>query len=547
MQLLIELLEYALLISLIGAGLFLTFRLGFLQLRKLGHSIAVTMGRYEQPGDVGDVSHFQALSTALAATVGIGNIAGVAIAIHWAGPGAVFWMWVTAFLGAAIKFTEVTLALKHRSITPNNTGSGTVSGGAMYYIEKGLGPQWKPLAIFVAFSLMLTAIVTGNAVQANTIADIMDSEMQIPVWITGLVTAVLVGRVVLGGIQDIVTVTKYLVPIMACLYVLSGISILLINHEFVVSAFQSIISEAFNPVAGVAGTGIGVFFQTLLWGVKRGLLSNESGQASAPIAHAAAKTSEPVSEGTVALLEPFIDTIIICTITALVILTTGVWKEKVPTVIEVANPTDAAIVQQTATGFETLSISPDRISFQAGVPTDLTIAYAWHEIPIDTLYVDAAMRTPFDGDLFQEAGTALGTLDQVYPYLYGRAVENGAPLTMQAFSKGLGPIGKWIVILSVFLFGVSTAISWNYYGDRCVLYLWGEKYIRPYQIVYVILHFVGATFALNAIWAMADVVIALVTIPNVIVLVVLSGKVRKYSQAYFGKIKSGEIRRVGKK
>ena len=195
-------LEYPLLIMLLGTGLFLTIRLGFIQFRKLGHGIAVVRGKYDDPNDPGDVSHFQALTTALSATVGIGNIAGVAIAIHWGGPGAVFWMWITALLGMATKYSEVTLAQRFREV--ENTDSqmvGTVSGGPMYYIERGLGKKWKPLAVFVAIALMLTAFLTGNAIQANTVADLMNSEFGIPMWVTGLFTAALVGGVILGRNQ----------------------------------------------------------------------------------------------------------------------------------------------------------------------------------------------------------------------------------------------------------------------------------------------------------------------------------------------------------
>ena len=192
-------LEYPLLIMLLGTGIFLTVRLGFIQFRRLGHGIAVTRGKYDDPNDPGDVTHFQALTTALSATVGIGNIAGVAIAIHWGGPGAVFWMWMTALLGMATKFTEVTLAQNFREVEDSDSKLvGTVSGGPMYYIERGLGKKWKPLAMFVAFALGLTAFFTGNAVQANTVSDLMSAEFGVPVWITGLVTMALVGTVIFG-------------------------------------------------------------------------------------------------------------------------------------------------------------------------------------------------------------------------------------------------------------------------------------------------------------------------------------------------------------
>ncbi|MXZ05670.1 MAG: sodium:alanine symporter family protein, partial [Rhodothermaceae bacterium] len=329
-----NILAYPLLVMLVGTGIFLTIRLGFIQFRQFGHGVKVATGKYDDPEDAGDVSHFQALTTALSATVGIGNIAGVALAIHWGGPGAVFWMWITALLGMCTKFTEVTLAQRYRVV--DKSGSklvGTVSGGPMYYIEYGLGKAFKPLAMLVAGAMILVAFMTGNAIQANTVSDLMNSEFGISTWITGSLTAAVVALVILGGITRIGRVTGILAPIMAVLYVLGGVVILAINYDGVFPALASIFTEAFNPTAGVAGTGIGILIQTILWGVRRGIFSNEAGQGSASIAHSAAKTQEPVSEGAVALLEPFIDTIVICTITALVVLTTGVWKSPTETAL----------------------------------------------------------------------------------------------------------------------------------------------------------------------------------------------------------------------
>ena len=314
-------------ILLLGTGLYLTVRTGFVQFTRLGHGFGVTTGKYDDPDDPGDVSHFQALTTALSATVGIGNIAGVAMAIHWGGPGALFWMWVTAILGMATKFAEVTLAQKYR-ITDE---VGTVAGGPMYYIERGLGPKWKPMAVFFAVMLAFTAFFTGNAVQANTVADQMNSTFGIPMIVMGGITSIIVAAVILGGIGRIGKVTAFLAPFMAAIYVSGALIIIMLNLGSVPGAFGTIFREAFNPQAGVAGVGVGVFVVTLMWGVRRGLFSNEAGQGSAPIAHAAAKTDEPVSEGVVALLEPFIDTIVICSLTGLVIIMTGAYSQRFPT------------------------------------------------------------------------------------------------------------------------------------------------------------------------------------------------------------------------
>ncbi|MGD8328711.1 MAG: sodium:alanine symporter family protein [Acidobacteriota bacterium] len=325
---------------LLGTGVFLTLRLGFVQLRHFGHGVRVTSGHYDDPNEPGDVSHFQALTTALSATVGIGNIAGVAIAIHWGGPGALFWMWVTAALGMATKFTEVTLAQKYRNLEgvdrDPHKWEGTVSGGPMYYIEKGLGQNWKWMAMIFAGLLGLTAFLTGNAIQANTVSDTLQTTFGVPTWTSGLITSAVVAAVILGGITRIGAVTGVLAPLMAAIYVAGALFILAANYDGVLPAFGLIFREAFNPTAGVAGTGVGAFLVTMMWGVRRGLFSNEAGQGSAPIAHAAAKTDEPVSEGVVALLEPFIDTIVICTMTGLVIITTAVWDDRHPTEIDLS-------------------------------------------------------------------------------------------------------------------------------------------------------------------------------------------------------------------
>ncbi|MCY3999230.1 MAG: sodium:alanine symporter family protein [Bacteroidetes bacterium] len=543
-----NLIAYPLLIMLVGAGLFLTFRLGFIQFRQFGHGIKVATGKYDDPDDEGDVSHFQALTTALSATVGIGNIAGVALAIHWGGPGAVFWMWVTAVLGMCTKYTEVTLAQRYRVVDQASSKLiGTVSGGPMYYIEHGLGKAFKPLAMLVAGAMILTAFMTGNAIQANTVSDLMNSEFSIPTWITGGVTSTVVALVILGGITRIGRVTGVLAPVMGLLYVTGGVIIIAINYNGVFPALSSIFTEAFNPTAGVAGTGIGILLQTILWGVRRGLFSNEAGQGSAPIAHSAAKTQEPVSEGAVALLEPFIDTIVICTITALVVLTTGVWKDKVDTQLSMGVG-DFSYVAEINGRYQPVDASavPDQLIIDQGIPvTDENsgIMYAWHEVPVDQFFVDAENAVPFTGVIDTKEGVAISSIDQSQlDQLYGQAVENGAPMTALAFEQGLGDIGKYLVILCVFLFAISTAISWSYYGDRCSMYLFGTSSILPYKIVFVVMHFVGAVAGLNTIWGIGDTAIALLTIPNVLALVLLSGVAKKLTDDYFNAFKPGVSR-----
>ena len=525
---------------LLGIGFYLTLRLGFVQISRLGHGIAVATGRYDNPEDEGDVTHFQALTTALSATVGIGNIAGVALAIHWGGPGALFWMWVTAGLGMATKYSEVTLAQKYRVHEHEGEWAGTVSGGPMYYIERGLGPNWKWMAIFFAFILGITAFMTGNGIQANTVADNLETQFGIAPWISGLVTSAVVAAVILGGISRIGRVTAVLAPVMALVYVAGALVIIALNAADVFPTFGLIFREAFNPTAGVAGTGVGAFLVTLMWGVRRGLFSNEAGQGSAPIAHSAAKTDEPVSEGVVALLEPFIDTIIICTMTGLLVIMTGVWSDRFETEITLSGGDLSYRAVQLDGGY--LDINSDAtIRIDDGVhantgPTDPLVS--WHEVPVERLFVDEGQTQPFSGVIDPVEGTATGDDGQTHSSLYGMAVESGAPLTMSAFRRGLAPLGDWghyIVVISVLLFAVSTAIAWSYYGDRCANYLFGARAVIPYKILFVIMHFVGAVLPLGVIWAMGDVLLAIVIWPNLIALGLLAPKVVEMTRDYFGR------------
>ena len=524
-------------IALIGAGAFLTLRLGFVQLRHFGHGVAVATGRYDDPESTGDVSHFQALSTALSATVGIGNIAGVALAIHWGGPGALVWMWLTAILGMATKYAEVTLSMHYRSVHQDaDKVVGTVSGGPMYYIEQGLGQKWKWMAVFFAGMLGFTAFFTGNAIQANTVADTAGTAFGIPVWITGAITVTIVASVILGGITRIGRITSILAPFMAAVYVLSALLIVFMNLGNVVPAFATIFSEAFNPTAGVAGTGVGAILVTMIWGVNRGLFSNEAGQGSAPIAHAAAKTEEPVSEAVVALLGPFIDTLVIVTMTALVIVMTGVYDERFPTEITLEGGDLSWVSGDAGAGYEDVG-PPAEIQIQDGAHIAGGAALlAWHEVAVDALFTDEARTQTFTGSVFPAGGEAVGDDGTVYTSLWGMAVESGAPLTTNAFRRGLSPLGDWghyIVILSVFLFGISTAIAWSYYGDRCAIYLFGEKAVFPYKVVYLIMHYVGALVALNLVWELGDVALGIVILPNLIALVLLSGKIKELTDDYF--------------
>ncbi len=316
-----------LVVSLIGTGVLLSFLLGgFLggiQWKGFRHAIEVIRGKYDDPDEPGEITHFQALTTALSATVGLGNIAGVAVAIHFGGPGATFWMIVAGVVGMATKFAECTLAVKYRHIDEN----GRVHGGPMQYIARGLGPKFKPLAAFFAFAAIWASFGAANMFQTNQVALILNENFQIAPLVTGLVLAVLTGIVIIGGIRRIAHVTSVLVPLMGGLYILGALIVILMHVDLVPGLLWQIVHDAFSGTAvGGGAAGIAVS-QVLIQGVRRAAFSNEAGLGSAPIAHAAATTDEPVREGVVALLEPFIDTVVICTMTALVILVSGAWTQ----------------------------------------------------------------------------------------------------------------------------------------------------------------------------------------------------------------------------
>lgn len=314
-----------LVVLLVGSGLFFTVSLGFIQFRGLTHSFRILRGDYDDPNDPGEISHFQALTTALSATVGLGNIAGVAFAVKAGGPGAVLWMIMTGLVGMATKYAECSLSVMYRKIGKG----GQVYGGPMYYIVNGLGPKYRPLAIMFCICLISATFGAGNMFQTNQVASILNSGFAIPIWLTGLCLSVLTGAVILGGIKRIGKVTSRLVPFMGGIYVLGALIVITLNYDQVGALLYSIFHDAFNGTAiagGAAGGTIKIALdQVIRQGVRRACFSNEAGLGSAPIAHAAAATKEPIREGLVALLEPFIDTVVICTMTALVILISGVW------------------------------------------------------------------------------------------------------------------------------------------------------------------------------------------------------------------------------
>ncbi|MAB89069.1 MAG: sodium:alanine symporter family protein [Planctomycetes bacterium] len=558
-------------VALLAVGAYLTLRMVFIQVRRLRHAVQIVRGDFDDPSHAGDISHFQALTTALSATVGIGNVAGVALAIHWGGPGAIFWMWVTAAFGMCTKYVEVSLAMKYRDFDE----AGNSSGGPQKYILKGLGNNWKPLAVFFAFCAICSSLGAGNMNQINTLAQAANNNWGVPFAVTGAVCAVLVGIVILGGIQRIGKVTSILAPVMACLYAVGALIVLAINGSEIPGAFGTIFENAFNPTAGIAGTATGAWSMTLLWGVKRGLFSNEAGQGSAPIAHAAAKTDIPLREGLVALLEPFIDTIIICTMTGLVVITSGLWDEPVETEHDLAHK-DLSVMTWAS------GDSPaDLTSFGAAMGRrggDPTIEAAGHEGVIDGSVEDEDKVDEFlvitDGlptGIRHHDGTVTGVVlvksngpvvfsgdgqrisKDGEPYT-GEVTVNGGSidaesadgvtvnagmiklgqeLTAEAFGKALGGPGRLIVTLTVLLFALSTAISWSYYGDRCTEFLFGLKGVMVYKLAFLGFVFLGAILPLQTVWTFGDVALGMMTVPNLIAVVILSGQVKRMQDEYF--------------
>ncbi|MBT6563407.1 MAG: sodium:alanine symporter family protein [Candidatus Scalindua sp.] len=553
-----------LVILLVGSGVYFSIRLVFPQFRRIGHGIAVARGKYDNPDDPGEITHFQALCAALSATVGVGNIAGVAIALHAGGPGAIFWMWVAALFGMVTKYAECTLAQKYRTIHSD----GSISGGPMYYIEKGMGSRFKWLAIVFASCGLIATFGGGNMVQSNSMViaftdqfatqkfyndtplskikngekpgkiddtkfviktcdgriieidisqtktvggflsainnhpenmshaimaeiaidrnsieftDLTDGkhgftlassnggklvqnlgfvnddgninklsngkistvmpENIILKAILGVTISVIVGMVIIGGIKRIGKVASKLVPVMSSIYVAGALFIIFWNYDRIADSFYLIFKHAFTPTAATGGFAGATVLYAITWGVRRAAFSNEAGLGSAPIAHAAAKTKEPVREGLVAMMGPLIDTLIICTMTALVIIISGEWT--------------------------------------------------------------------------------------------GNA--NSSVLTKNAFNAGIPYFGSIIVSIGLILFAISTAISWSYYGDRCAEYLFGRRAIMPYRWIYVVALFVGAVVRLEFVWNFSDITLGLMALPNLIAIIALSGVVISLTKDYFSR------------
>ncbi|WP_269618301.1 alanine/glycine:cation symporter family protein [Zhongshania sp. BJYM1] len=420
------------LVLILGTGAYLMIGLQLMPLRNIGTAFRLLMKGRKSGSDDGEISPFQALMTSLSATIGTGNIAGVATAIALGGPGALFWMWCTALVGMATKYSEAVCAVHYRE----QDAEGNFSGGPMYYIKNGLGPKWRWLGACFALFGAMAGFGIGNTVQANSVADAMQGAFGVPVWISALVMFLGVASVILGGVKRVASVAGFLVPFMAISYLLVGIIVLLMNLSALPGVFSLVIDSAFNgtaAVGGFAGAGIAA---AIRFGVARGVFSNEAGLGSAPIAHAAAKTNNPVRQGMIAMLGTFIDTILVCSVTGFVILLSGAW--------------------------------------QSG--------------------------------------------------------ESGAALSTMAFESQIAG-GHYIVALGLAIFAFTTMLGWSYYSERCVVYFFGPRGVMPFRIAWVLAIPVGAMANLGFIWLLADTLNALMAIPNLIALLLLSPVVFKLTKS----------------
>jgi AGCS family alanine or glycine:cation symporter len=537
-------------ILLLGTGLFFTFYLAFPQFRFFKYAIKIVRGKFDKEGDVGDASHFQALTTALSGTVGTGNIAGVALAIHLGGPAALFWMLITAMIGMTTKFVEVTLSHKYRDRMPD----GSISGGPMYYMTKRLNlklPSGKIiktgtwLAVIFAAATVLSSFGTGSLPQINSISNSIFDTFGIDQWITGIVLALLLGFIIIGGIKRIAKVTATLVPVMALIYFAGAISVILYNYENIIPSFLAIGEGLYSGSAATGGFLGATMAFALNRGVNRGLFSNEAGQGSAPIAHAAARAHEPVSEGLVALLEPFIDTIIICSLTGLTLLASGVWNEKhenkfqqADLVILASHYNDTTDEGREKLGNhimnkETLPLFTGDLVVENGIITnDVSLI---HARSLAEEVVLKHRRELYNGVIQVKNGKIQqsGNVE-----IYGKSLIHSAPLTNVAFTRSwFGDYGRYIVSIGILLFAFSTAISWSYYGSRAVTFLFGIGAVKWYSVVYVIAFFIASFVDTTIIWTLSGITIVLMALPNLVGILLLHREMKSEVKSFWKEYK----------
>ena len=526
---------------LIGTGIFFTFYLGFPQFKFFAHGWRIVTGKYVKKETKGETSPFEALTTAMSGAVGTGNIGGVALAIWVGGPAAIFWMWVTAIFGMTTKFVEVTMAHKYRT----TLSDGSISGGPMYYIEKGLNMKW--VGVLFAALMMICAIGSGNMPQINNIANVLESTFSIPKLLTGLVLGIMLWVIIVGGIKRIAQIASKLVPLMGVVYFGGALIVLIENYQNIIPSFNAIFSQVFTGSAAVGGFLGASFAMSLKLGVARGLYSNEAGQGSSPIAHASAKTEKSVEQGMVSILEPFIDTIVVCSVTALVILSSGAWTQKYENSFDRTSMFifEGSYSEENADDVDELGkFILDRRNFTSN--TSSVKNYSGTLSLVDGVIQDDEItifhKQSIGEDVkFYQAGNLFsgqlivsnGSLDDISIKVEGKSLIHSAELTAKAFSSGvLGNIGEYIVAIGLLLFAFSTAIAWSYYGDRSTAYIFGEGGVRWYRMIYVFSFILAAVIDTEIIWNIAYVVVALVSIPNLIALFVLRKEMKDQVNNY---------------
>ncbi len=520
---------------LIGTGIFFTVYLGFPQFRYFSLGWKIVSGKYKQSEGKGETTPFQALTTAMSGAVGTGNIGGVALAIWVGGPAAIFWMWITAIFGMTTKFVEVTLAHKYRT----TISDGSISGGPMYYIEQGLNLKW--VAVLFSLLMMVTAIGSGNMPQINNIANVMDTEFNVPKLFTGLFLGVLLWIIIIGGITRIAAVASRIIPIMGLIYFGGALIILIENYQNIIPSFNSIFSQVFTGSAATGGFLGATFAMSLKYGVARGLYSNEAGQGSSPIAHASSKTEKSIEQGIVSILEPFIDTIVVCSVTALVILSSGVWTEKFENDFDRSSMVFidgsysenieselnelARFVQNESSTIVRFS---GEIKVKNGemIPSGFTLIHKRSIAENVLIYDDQDLL--FNGTFSVSDGFLEDRLR-----FRGLSLIDSAELTAKAFSQGvLGESGGKLVAIALLLFAFSTAIAWCYYGDRSTAYIFGERGVFWYRNIYVVFFMLAAVIDTEIVWNIAYVSVALVAIPNLIALFVLRKEMYSLSNEF---------------
>ena len=513
----------------------------------LTHGFQVVRGKYDRKDDPGAINHFQALSAALSATVGLGNIGGVAVAISLGGPGAVFWMWVVGFVGMAIKTTEVTQSMLYR----NTDDPDNPHGGPMFVVSQGLAnmnPAYATLGRWIGYifcvTLLVSTITGGNMFQAWNVGTVTELNFGVPSMLTGIILAIVTGMVIIGGIKRIGSVAGQLVPFMCGLYLVASLFVLAVNFEAIPSLIRLIFTSAFSATEAQGAFLGGTFGYAFLWGMKRALFSNEAGQGSSPIAHSAARTDEPVREGIVAGLEPFIDTLVVCTLTSLVILSSGAWNRSGEGVF-----TELPQVVEAGPGEWTLETGPlppnTETAWTAGQGVFVVAdAGTLHEGQGTTLaHITGTVvgdGPTFTVDWGTYSGDAAPTISDPGVYVN----YTGASLTSHAFDRGYPGLGRWLVTMAAWLFAISTMISWSYYGEQGVVFMFGMKWVRTYKFIYCLLvvvataGFISTDRELDSFTSIGTGVMLFANIP--IILIFSRQAMVKYSE-YVRRLKAGEF------